>query len=290
MENLEVVTIAQSSDGEFRFRSLYHSLLMSVTESKRSSPSLLARQLRLRLVAAEDSDIPRNLSNIIVSIHAIATFQALHDYLRPRVAGVMSGSSRLSGMLAALAASGLAASSSSRLPIDDPPKPPSPPAPGTAVDGLSLSRRRSLRLSSKVAARDGASGGGVASAVPAQAEAGPSSSEPVIPLSAPAALESSEAPPPEGAPSDTVVNEDELDYEGEFTDEDVDVDAEVSYTIVPVYETSFDTNLLQVIDEDGDQDPSAADRTITVSVGEGITSFLSLTHSVVHGFSQMVHE
>ena len=57
----------------------------SLLESKRSSPSLLARQLRLRLIAADDSDIPKNLSNIIVSIHAIATFQALHDYLRPRL-------------------------------------------------------------------------------------------------------------------------------------------------------------------------------------------------------------
>ena len=62
---------------------------MIFPDSKRSSPSLLARQLRLRLVAGEDSDIPKNLHNIVVSIHAIATFQALHDYLRPRVAGLM---------------------------------------------------------------------------------------------------------------------------------------------------------------------------------------------------------
>ena len=63
------------------------SLNFEFVGSKRSSPSLLARQLCLRLV---DSDIPRNLSNIVVSIHVIATFQALHDYLRPRISGLLS--------------------------------------------------------------------------------------------------------------------------------------------------------------------------------------------------------
>jgi E3 ubiquitin-protein ligase TRIP12 len=66
---------------------------------------------RLRLVAGDNSDIPRNLHNIVVSIHPIVTFQALHDYLRPRVAGLLS-SSRLSGMFAALAASGFVGSTS----------------------------------------------------------------------------------------------------------------------------------------------------------------------------------
>jgi E3 ubiquitin-protein ligase TRIP12 len=87
-------------------------MLSIVADSKRSSPSLLARQLRLRLVADDDSDIPRNLHNIVVSIHAIATFQALHDYLRPCVAGLLLGGSRLSDILAALAASGFEPSSS----------------------------------------------------------------------------------------------------------------------------------------------------------------------------------
>lgn len=210
---------------------------LSGSESKRSSPSLLARQLRLRLVAADDSDIPRNLSNIIVSIHAIATFQALHDYLRPRVAGIMSSSSRLSGMLAALAASGLTAGSSSR-PLPEEPPAPKPPssltAPNTPTpgDGSVVSRRRSLRLSSKVAAREGVPISGATPATPAAAEAGPSSGDPIIPpLSAPATLETNEAPLPEGAPSETVVNDDEPDYEAEFTDEDVDVDAEVIYRL-----------------------------------------------------------
>lgn len=80
-------------------------MLMPVflVDSRRNSASLLARQLRLRLVG-EGSDIPRNCSNITVSIHAIATFQALHDYLRPRVSSQGIPGSRISGMLAAFAA------------------------------------------------------------------------------------------------------------------------------------------------------------------------------------------
>ncbi|KAH8075865.1 hypothetical protein BXZ70DRAFT_712273 [Cristinia sonorae] len=240
MESLEVVTVAQSTD-----------------DSKRSSPSLLARQLRLRLVAAEDSDIPRNLSNIIVSIHAIATFQALHDYLRPRVAGIMSGSSRLSGMLAALAASGLAGSS--RLTADpalNPPKPPSPPegpnpaasSSSAAAEGSSrkaLGRRRSQRLSAKAANANQDAPVEDEDEVEAEAEveASTSAAQP-----APEAEPAPAAAPAESAASDTVVNEDEPEFEAEFTDDEIDVDAEV-------------------IDDEGDSDRSA-EKTVTVSVGE----------------------
>lgn len=66
-EHFEVVTVHQNYDGN------------------RSSASMLAKQLRLKLVAEEDSDIPRSYRNIMVSIHAIATFKALDDYLRPRI-------------------------------------------------------------------------------------------------------------------------------------------------------------------------------------------------------------
>ena len=55
-------------------------------DSNRSSAaSMLAKQLRLKLVAGDDSEIPRPYRNIMVSIHAIATFKALDDYLRPRI-------------------------------------------------------------------------------------------------------------------------------------------------------------------------------------------------------------
>jgi E3 ubiquitin-protein ligase TRIP12 len=75
-----------------------------MTDSRRNSASLLARQLRLRLVG-EGNDIPRSCTNITVSIHAIATFQALHDYLRPRVSSQgLPPNSRIAGKLAAFAA------------------------------------------------------------------------------------------------------------------------------------------------------------------------------------------
>ncbi|KEF63848.1 E3 ubiquitin-protein ligase TRIP12 [Exophiala aquamarina CBS 119918] len=57
----------------------------NAAESTRSSStSMLSRQIRLRLSADSDSDIPSTYREMIVSIHAIATFKALDDYLRPR--------------------------------------------------------------------------------------------------------------------------------------------------------------------------------------------------------------
>lgn len=139
MENFEVISIAQGSD-----------------DSKRSSPSLLARQLRLRLVTDDDSDIPRSLQNMVVSIHAIATFQALNDYLRPRVAGILPNG-RLSNMLAALAASGFGPGSVPRTPLEaegqpsratDPPSAPLA-SPDVSTPAIEVRRRRSQRLSAK---------------------------------------------------------------------------------------------------------------------------------------------
>jgi E3 ubiquitin-protein ligase TRIP12 len=54
-------------------------------DSRGSATSMLAKQLRLKLVADDDSGIPKSFRNIMVSIHAIATFKALDDYLRPRI-------------------------------------------------------------------------------------------------------------------------------------------------------------------------------------------------------------
>lgn len=53
--------------------------------SRSSAASMLAKQLRIKLAADEGSGIPRAYRNIMVSIHAIATFRALDDYLRPRI-------------------------------------------------------------------------------------------------------------------------------------------------------------------------------------------------------------
>ncbi|KAF2764739.1 hypothetical protein EJ03DRAFT_331581 [Teratosphaeria nubilosa] len=76
-------------------------------ESNRSSAaSMLAKQLRLRLLADDDSGIPKHFRNIMVSIHAIATFKALDDYLRPRIALTERprGSRREGGLGSAMAA------------------------------------------------------------------------------------------------------------------------------------------------------------------------------------------
>ncbi|ETS78224.1 hypothetical protein PFICI_10286 [Pestalotiopsis fici W106-1] len=68
-EHFEVLTVHQNSfDG-----------------NRSSAASMLAKQIRLKLVADENSEIPREYRGIMVSIHAIATFKSLDDYLRPRI-------------------------------------------------------------------------------------------------------------------------------------------------------------------------------------------------------------
>ncbi|KAH9000071.1 hypothetical protein EDB92DRAFT_2051252 [Lactarius akahatsu] len=187
MEAFDVVTVTQGMD-----------------DSKRSSsPSLLARQLRLRLVAAEGSDIPKNFNNIVVSIHAIATFQALHDYLRPRVSGLMFSGSRLSGMLAALAgvtSGGLSAT-----------KPPDQPEASTSAGpSATVERRRSQRLSAKSAAA-----ASEAVPEPPAVEAGPSNPPP-------ASLGSSAEPPTSAAGEDSFG--DNAEFTADFTDDDVEAE------------------------------------------------------------------
>ncbi|GBF63530.1 ubiquitin fusion degradation protein [Trichophyton mentagrophytes] len=66
-ENFEVVTV-------------HHNAFDS-----RSTLSMLSKQIRLRLVAEESSNIPKPYKNMMVSIHAIANFKTLDDYLRPRI-------------------------------------------------------------------------------------------------------------------------------------------------------------------------------------------------------------
>ncbi|KAL3422079.1 HECT-domain-containing protein [Phlyctema vagabunda] len=79
--------------------------------NRSSAASMLAKQIRLKLVADDESEIPRAYRNIMVSIHAIATFKALDDYLRPRISlsdrPKASRRDGLSGALAALAAAGV---------------------------------------------------------------------------------------------------------------------------------------------------------------------------------------
>ncbi|KAG5636235.1 hypothetical protein H0H81_008716 [Sphagnurus paluster] len=223
MESFDVVTVAQGAD-----------------DSKRSSPSLLARQLRLRLVAGDDPEVPRNLHNIVVSIHAIATFQALHDYLRPRVAGLLGSGSRLHGMLAALAASGYGGSSTQPGSSGQTSKPPVAPPSESSPDPTSeatVGRRRSQRLSAKNAATVGegtsmdtdppvATPAASSSGAQAATESGLSNTNPVL-------------------PSNLI----DTGLEAEFTD-DEEIDADV-----------FD-------EDEVDPDRSISDKTIMLAVAE----------------------
>jgi E3 ubiquitin-protein ligase TRIP12 len=171
---------------------------MHGTDSRRRSPSLLARQLRLRLIATEDSDVPKALNNIVVSIHAIATFQALHDYLRPRISGLLN-SSRI---FAALTGTMSSASSSRAQPPPDSSTKPSE----TSTNESGPTRRRSLRLSAKKEAQNIAESGRTADDVT-------SSTEP----------ETSKV----DALPETGLSHDDTHIEADFTDDEVDADVSV---------------------------------------------------------------
>lgn len=192
----------------------------------------MARQLRLRLVGGDDSDIPKSLHNIVVSIHAIATFQALHDYLRPRVSGLLSNGSRLSGMFAALAASGYIGSSSKPSGDEVPTKPTKLTEPTTtgsgSVQSTSQSRRRSQRLAKQAP---------VASTT---ASLPPDSNPPDAVSSAGSAIFSGA----EATLNDIVDSE----FQAEFSDDE-----------------HFDAEVLDDIDADN----SISEKTITLSVAEG---------------------
>ncbi|KAJ5923377.1 Ubiquitin-protein ligase Ufd4 [Penicillium verhagenii] len=69
-EHFEVLTVSHNSLENTRTNAAY----------------MLAKQLRLKLVAEDGTDVPRPYKNLMVSIHAIATFKALDDFLQPRIA------------------------------------------------------------------------------------------------------------------------------------------------------------------------------------------------------------
>jgi E3 ubiquitin-protein ligase TRIP12 len=103
-EHFEVVTVHQQS-----------------YDGRASAASMLGKQMRLKLVADEDSGIPKTYRTIMVSIHAIANFKTLDDYLRPRISLVeQPRRSRHRDSLAAIAA----ALGESGSPVPPPPRTP----------------------------------------------------------------------------------------------------------------------------------------------------------------------
>ncbi|KAL2870305.1 HECT-type E3 ubiquitin transferase UFD4 [Aspergillus lucknowensis] len=57
----------------------------SLENTRSNAAYMLGKQLRLKLAADDSSDIPHSYRHIMVSIHAIATFKALEDFLHPRI-------------------------------------------------------------------------------------------------------------------------------------------------------------------------------------------------------------
>ncbi|KAK6508313.1 Ubiquitin-protein ligase [Arthrobotrys conoides] len=125
-----------SRSEHFEVNTVHH----NAYDGNRSPASMLAKQLRLKLVADDNSDIPKAYRSIMVSIHAIATFKALDDYLRPRI--TLSEQPRISraergGHLAnALAAFAAAAAGSAAGPSN-----PDGPSGSTRTKKLSRSTR-----------------------------------------------------------------------------------------------------------------------------------------------------
>ncbi|TKA80270.1 hypothetical protein B0A55_03037 [Friedmanniomyces simplex] len=192
----------------------------------RSAASMLAKQLRLKLVADEDSGIPRHFRNIMVSIHAIATFKALDDYLRPRISmAERPARSRRDGVTSAMAAySAIMAGREGRGA-----PPPALPTLGSSLPTRSASKKppRSKSTKSEPAAQT----------EPARAEEGgtrlrrssrrhasqPTSSAVAEPPPPPPA--ESAPPESEGQSQDTLECPDEAQLEDE-DDEDIEADLE----------------------------------------------------------------
>ena len=196
---------------------------------------------------------------MVVSIHAIATFQALNDYLRPRITGLMS-TGGLSGMLAALAASGFGPTASRNPP--ETPTPPSKPVESSsapkaasetpATGSLEVGRRRSLRLSAKNGGSSVDGGGSGTTTVPTGA--GPIASSSFASV-----------PQPTAQRVETLIQDNGL--VSDFTDDD-EVDAEV-ISITQAYSLGANYLLSWKVFEDEDDIDSAADKTVTLSIADG---------------------
>lgn len=71
-----------SREEHFEVVTVHHN---SLDSNRSSATSMISKQLRLKLVADDASNIPKPYKDMMISVHAIATFKALDDYLRPRI-------------------------------------------------------------------------------------------------------------------------------------------------------------------------------------------------------------
>ncbi|KAF2207926.1 hypothetical protein CERZMDRAFT_50299 [Cercospora zeae-maydis SCOH1-5] len=135
-EHFEVITVHQNA-----------------FESNRgSAASMLAKQLRLKLVADDESGIPRAYRSIMVSIHAIATFKALDDYLRPRISlADRPRAARRGDMSSAMAA--YAAAMAGRGDRDLPPPPALPALGSSSLPTRSAGKKSSRKTKAEPSAQ-----------------------------------------------------------------------------------------------------------------------------------------
>jgi len=234
-EHFEVITVHQNS-----------------FDGNRSSPaSMLGKQIRLRLVADDESEIPKPYRNIMVSIHAIATFKSLEEYLRPRISITdrPRGSRRdgISRALAAMAGAGgmpLSAAAAARLAERSPfasaagalpPPPPPPPAAPTPASSRS-SRKSKYRTPSHGDATPGP-----------PPSAGPSRERAVLRRSSRRQAALDETPPTRPPPPDEEENQNTLECadEKQLSDEDDDADG-----------SALDAIVGELQEEMGDESPS----------------------------------
>jgi E3 ubiquitin-protein ligase TRIP12 len=252
-EHFEVITVHQNS-----------------FDGNRSSPaSMLGKQIRLRLVADDGSDIPKPYRNIMVSIHAIATFKSLDEYLRPRISLVERprGGRRdgLSRALAAMAGAGAfpLSGASTRLSESSPfrhgavPPPPPPPAAPTPSSSRSARKSKSRTLSQSDHSAD------------PNPFAGPSREKTILRRSSRRQTASDETPPPrppvneDDAPEDTL----ECADEKQLTDDEPLEDTNALDAIVG--ELSGLQEDMRDMEEDL-PDPSAVN--MEVATGGGVTA------------------
>ncbi|RKO92921.1 hypothetical protein BDK51DRAFT_19836 [Blyttiomyces helicus] len=93
-ERFEVATAVPSEAGAAGASSFLGASAASLAAREAFNPSLqLARQLKLKLEAEDPASVPRPYSNLMVSVHAVATFKALEDYLKARIGVVPAAAS-----------------------------------------------------------------------------------------------------------------------------------------------------------------------------------------------------
>lgn len=230
--------------------------------NRSSAASMLAKQIRLKLVADEDSDIPRPYRQILVSIHAITTFKSLDDYLRPRISlsERPRGASRrdaVSQALAAMAGAGIPfgaaeARFAGRL---QPPSLPTPPPPPPTTAAPSSGSRSARKTKAKTQAE-----------TPATPEPSSSKEKTSLRRSSRRQVPSDEAPPARPPPD----SDDDLDNALECADEkQLSSDDDMGET-----ENSA-LNVLRDIDDGMDEAPTPEDPSavnLEVAAGGRITA------------------